>query len=67
MTSDTILERAVFVEACDASWDPRTVVRQIVWHGESVHEELLVFPTLREALLYAQKAFTSHDGPAEAA
>ena len=58
------LERAVFVEACQDGWDPQTVVRQLVWRGESVHEELTVFPSMREALAYAQRAFSTKDGPA---
>lgn len=57
------LERAVFVEACQDGWNPRTVVRQLVWSGESFHEELTVFPSLREALAYAQRAFGTEDGP----
>ena len=57
------LERAVFVEACQNGWDPQTVVRQLVWCGEAVHEELTVFPSLREALAYAQRAFATQDGP----
>ncbi len=57
------LERAVFVEACEGGWDPQTIVRQIVWYGDSVHEELVVFPSLREALTYARRAFVSMDGP----
>lgn len=58
------LERAVFVEACQRGWDPQTVVRQVVWRDEAVHEEFLVFPSLREALAYAQRAFVTEDGPA---
>lgn len=57
------LERAVFVEACDSGWDPRTVVRQLVWHDGHVHEELQVFPTLRDALEYAREAFATTNGP----
>jgi len=57
------LERAVFVEACDSGWDPQTVVRHVVWFEGRVHEELQVFPSLREALAYAQKACVSPDGP----
>ena len=57
------LERAVFVEACDEGWNPQTVVRQLVWRGDDVHEELTVFPSLREALEYAKNAFASMDGP----
>ena len=57
------LERAVFVEACQDGWDPQTVVHQLVWRGDAVHEELTVFPSLREALAYAQQAFTSQDRP----
>ena len=57
------LERAVFVEACDSGWDPQTVVRHLVWYEGRVHEELQVFPSLREALAYAQKACVSPDGP----
>lgn len=57
------LERAVFVEACQDGRDPQTVVRQLVWRGEAVHEELTVFPSLREALAYAQRAFSTEDGP----
>jgi hypothetical protein len=57
------LERAVFVEACEPGWDPRTVVRQLVWHEGHVHEELQVFPTLRDALEYAQEAFATTNGP----
>ena len=57
------LERAVFVEACDSGWDPQTVVRHLVWFEGRVHEELQVFPSLREALAYAQKACVSPDGP----
>lgn len=59
----TDLERAVFVEACQDGWNPQTVVRQLVWSGHAVHEELTVFPTLREALAYAQQAFGTADGP----
>ena len=59
----TELERAVFVEACDEGWNPQTIVRQLVWRGESVCEELVVFPSLREALAYAQRAFVTQDGP----
>jgi hypothetical protein len=57
------LERAVFVEACQDGWDPQTAVRQPVRRGDAVHEELKVFPSLREALAYAQQAFTSQDRP----
>ena len=57
------LERSVFVEACQNGWDPQTVVRQLVWRGNTVHEELTVFPSLREALAYAQHAFLTQDGP----
>lgn len=57
------LERAVFVEACDSGWDPQTVVRHVVWHEGRVHEELQVFPSLREALAYAKLACASPDGP----
>jgi hypothetical protein len=57
------LERAVFVEACDSGWDPQTVVRHLVWYDGRVHEELQVFPSLREALAYAQRACVSPDGP----
>ncbi len=57
------LERAVFVEACDSGWDPQTVVRHLVWYEGRVHEELQVFPSLREALAYAQRACVSPDGP----
>ena len=57
------LERAVFVEACDSGWDPQTVVRHLVWYDGRVHEELSVFPSLREALAYAQKACVSPNGP----
>lgn len=60
------LERAVFVEACDSGWEPRTVVRQIVWHDGHVHEELQVFPTLRDALAYAREACASPNGPLHA-
>jgi hypothetical protein len=61
--SDTHFERAVFVEACEPGWDPRSVVRHLVWYGGEVHEELQVFPSLREALAYAQKACASPNGP----
>ena len=57
------LERAVFVQACDSGWDPQTLVRQVVWQDGAVHEEQLVFPSLREALDYARGAFASTDGP----
>ncbi|MGH9323528.1 MAG: hypothetical protein ACRD3V_27045 [Vicinamibacteria bacterium] len=57
------LERAVFVEACDSGWDPQTVVRHLVWYDGHVHEELKVFSSLRDALVYAQKACASPDGP----
>jgi hypothetical protein len=57
------VERAVFVEACESGWDPQTVVRHLVWYEGRVHEELQVFPSLREALAYAQKACVSPDGP----
>jgi hypothetical protein len=57
------LERAVFVEACEAGWDPQTVVRHLVWYNGHVHEELQVFATLREALAYAQEACASPNGP----
>ncbi len=57
------LERAVFVEACDSGWDPQSVVRHLVWYEGRVHEELQVFPSLREALAYAQRACVSPDGP----
>jgi hypothetical protein len=57
------LERAVFVEACDSGFQPRTVVRQIVWHDGHVHEELQVFPTLRDALAYAREVCSSPNGP----
>jgi hypothetical protein len=63
VTEEPTLERAVFVEACDSGWDPRTVVRQIVWHDGHVHEELQVFPNLREALAYAREACASPNGP----
>lgn len=59
----TSIERAVFVAACQTGWNPQTVVRQLVWNGDSVHEELTVFPSLREALAYAQQAFVTQDGP----
>ncbi len=58
-----ILERAVFVEACDSGWDPQTVVRHVVWYEGGVHEELQVFPSLREALDYAKQACASPNGP----
>jgi len=57
------LERSVFVEACQEGWDPPTIVRQLVWRGNAVHEELTVFPSLRDALAYAQQAFLTQDGP----
>ena len=58
------VERAVFVEACDEGWDPRTVVRQLVWSEDGhCHEEFQVFDSLRDALDYARKAFASMDGP----
>lgn len=63
LATPTNLERAVFVEACQDGWDPQTVVRQLVWRGDVVHEELTVFPSLREALVYAQQAFATEDGP----
>lgn len=59
----TNIERAVFVAACQDGWNPQTVVRQLVWTSDSVHEELTVFPSLREALAYAQQAFVTRDGP----
>lgn len=59
----TNIERAVFVQACHNGWNPQTVVRQLVWNGDSFHEELTVFPSLREALAYAQQAFVTRDGP----
>jgi hypothetical protein len=63
MTGRTV-ERAVFVEACDRGWDPRTVVRHLVWSDDGhFHEEFQVFDSLRDALAYAQKAFASMDGP----
>jgi len=61
------LERAVFVEACQEGWNPQTAVRQTVWKDDTVHEELIVFPSLREALSYAQNAFVTEDGPQAAA
>jgi hypothetical protein len=61
------LDRAVFVQACESGWDPRTVVRQVVWREGVVHEEQLVFPTLRQALDYAREAFASVDGPSPGA
>ena len=61
--ASTSIERAVFVEACQDGWNPKSVVRQLVWNGDSIHEELTVFPSLREALAYAQRAFMTHDGP----
>jgi hypothetical protein len=61
------LERAVFVEACERGWDPRTAVRQVVWHDGHVHEEVQIFPTLRDALEYAQEAFGTTNGPLIAA
>ena len=57
------LERAVIVEACQEGWNPQTVVRQTVWKDETVHEELIVFPSLRAALDYARNAFDTEDGP----
>jgi len=57
------LERSVFVEACQDGWDPQTVVRQLVWRGDAVHEERTVFPSMRAALVYAQQAFLTQDGP----
>jgi hypothetical protein len=60
---DLMIESAVFVEACDSGWDPQTVVRHLVWYEGRVHEELQVFPSLREALAYAQKACGSPNGP----
>ena len=68
MQTDTLVtpndvERAVFVEACQDGWNPRTVVRQLVWRGDAIHEELTVFPWLREALAYAQQAFLTQDRP----
>ena len=64
MNNPNDLERSVFVVACHEGWNPRSIVRQLVWRGESVHEELLVFPSLRDALAYAQNAFVTEDGPA---
>ena len=61
------LERAVFVEACHSGWNPPSVVRQLVWRGDAIHEELVVFPSLREALAYAQQAFGGEDGPLRSA
>jgi hypothetical protein len=61
------LERAIFVESCEEGWNPRSIVRIVVWHGDDVHEELSVFPSLREALDYAREAYASSDGPALAA
>lgn len=66
LTTERGLERAVFVQACESGWDPRTLVRQIVWKDGAVHEEQLLFPTLRQALDYARDAFGSADGPADA-
>ena len=62
-STSATLERAVFVEACQEGWNPQTAVRQTVWKNETVHEELIVFPSLREALDYAQNAFVTEDGP----
>lgn len=59
----TDFERAVFVEACERGWDPRTVVREVVWHDGHVHEEVQVFSSLRDALAYARAAFASVNGP----
>lgn len=59
----TSVERAVFVEACQDGWNPKSVVRQLVWNGDTIHEELKVFPSLREALAYAQHAYVTQDGP----
>ena len=59
----TSVERAVFVEACQDGWSPKSVVRQLVWNGDTIHEELKVFPSLREALAYAQHAYVTQDGP----
>ena len=61
------LERAVFVEACNEGWNPHTVVRQTVWKDGTVHEEVIVFRSLRDALDYAQNAFITEDGPAATA
>lgn len=66
-TDHITLERAVFVQACHEGWNPPTAVRQIVWKDETVHEEIVVFSTLREALDYAQNAFVTEDGPAATA
>ena len=61
--ADDRSERAVFVAACTEGWNPQSVVRQLVWSDGAVHEELLVFPSLRDALRYAQEAFDRGDGP----
>ena len=63
----TTIQRAVFVEPCQEGWNPQTAVRQTVWKDEAVHEETVVFPSLREALDYAQNAFVTEDGPAATA
>ena len=58
------LERAVFVETCEPGWNPRTIVRHLVWNGDDFHEELSIFPSLRDALAYAREAYGSYDGRA---
>jgi hypothetical protein len=61
--AESSLECAVFVEACGSGWEPQTAVRHLVWYEGRVHEEIQVFPSLREALAYAQKACVSPNGP----
>ena len=60
------LHRAIFVEACRDGWNPQSVVKHLVWDGDTVHEERTIFPSLREALEYAKEAFAAEDGPASA-
>ena len=67
VATKTDLERAVFVEACQDGWNPQSIVRQLVWRDDAIHEELIVFPSLREALDYAKRAFGGEDGPAPSA
>ena len=51
--SEQPLECMVYVEACRGGVNPETMVR-VVWGGNAMAEERLIFDTLEEALAYAQ-------------
>jgi hypothetical protein len=57
------VEKAVLVRACESGRSPRVLVSHVVWTDDVVHEEQLVFSSLRLALDYAREALDSSDGP----